>query len=330
MSGLVSIILPVYNGAGFLYDSIGSVFRQTYRNIELIAIDDGSMDSSAKILEHLKRTAPHGIQVRVMSQENHGICFTRNCALDMAKGDYILFMDQDDRLKKKYVETMVQKIEQEQADILIGGYELISENRKVLKRVTLDPNCPWSMYKISAPWGRIFRRIVIEKNHIRFMITKISEDYYFNMIYLSYCEKIAVTDYAGYGWTYRKASESHAYMSKASEDRNVLCMLSAVLRDMKEPNYLDNDLIEYMMIKHIIWYLLYTAKSMDKHLLKQYYARCMAWLKTNCPNYKQNPQLGIFTPTGEELLVRMTVFGSVLLIRAQLFYPFLRLYSTLD
>ena len=327
MSEKVSIIMPVYNGEAFLRDSIGSVFCQTYRNIELIAIDDGSLDASMQILRELENVAPQGVSVRVMHQENHGICYTRNRALDDASGTYVMFMDQDDSLKKRYVERMVRGIEKEQADLLIGGYELVSEKKKVLKKVHLNPVLPWSLYQISAPWGRIFRRTVIEQGHVRFLITKISEDFYFNMVFMSCCDRIAVTDYAGYGWTFRKMSESHAHMSRASDDRNVLDMLSAVLRDMKQPNRLDCDLIEYMMVKHIVWYLLYTAKSMDRTALRRHYTECMQWLERRFPDYRKNPYLGFFTPKGEAVPVRLIVYGAVRLSRWNLFYLLLRLYS---
>ena len=331
MSKKATIIIPVYNGEQFLARSVRDIFRQTYEDIELITIDDGSADGSLKLLNKLAASAPaHNISMRVFTQPNAGICATRNRGLDLATGDYILFMDQDDRMKKDCVESLVTTLEQEKADMVIGGHLLVDEkDGRILEKWQYDTGTPWHKYRNSAPWGRIYRREIIEQNKLRFMQTRISEDFYFNVVYMSCCAKVHVTPYIGYGWTYRASSESHHNMSRYALDRNPLPMLSQTLQDMKRPNSLEPDLLEYMFIKHIVWYLLFTAKGTLRSILRDMHDACFAWLEENFPDYENNPQLVRMGPHGETLKVRGIVRTAVTLHSAGLFLPFLKAYSKL-
>ena len=322
-----TIIMPVYNGQSFLRQSVRDVFRQTYDNVELIAIDDGSKDGSLKLLRRLAQKAPDNIEMRVFTQENAGICSTRNRGLDLASGSYIFFMDQDDRMKRDCVEALISSLEEEEADMAIGGHLLIDENGRTLERWRYDTRTPWHKYRNSAPWGRVFRREIIEQNHLRFMQTLISEDFYFNVVYMSFCKKIHITPYVGYGWTYRAASESHHNMSRFALDRNPLPMLTGTLEDMRKPNILEPDLLEYMFIKHIVWYLLFTAKGTPGEVLRQMCSACFDWLRQNFPDYDRNPNLSLLRPRGESAKVRSIVRTAVTLQRAGLFLPFLTVYS---
>ena len=146
---------------------------------------------------------------------------------------------------------------------------------------------------------------------------------------MSCCAKVHVTPYIGYGWTYRASSESHHNMSRYALDRNPLPMLSQTLQDMKRPNSLEPDLLEYMFIKHIVWYLLFTAKGTPRSILRDMHDACFAWLEENFPDYEKNPQLIRMGPHGETLKVRGIVRTAVTLHSAGLFLPFLKAYSKL-
>ena len=330
-----TVIMPVYNGEPFLRRSVRDIFCQTYGSVELLAIDDGSTDGSYRLLKKLAGAAPAHVEMKVFTQQNAGICSTRNRGLDLAAGDYIFFMDQDDRMKAGCLETLISVLEEdlscksadEKADMAIGGHLLIDENGRTLEKWQYDADTPWHKYRNSAPWGRVFRREIIENHHLRFMQTLISEDFYFNVVYMSFCKKIRVTPYMGYGWTYRAASESHRNMSRFALDRNPLPMLTRTLQDMQKPNLLEPDLLEYMFIKHIVWYLLFTAKGTPEEILRQMCGRCFEWLDRNFPDYYKNPELSCRRPRGETVKVRSVVRTAVTLQRAGLFVPFLSVYS---
>lgn len=324
-----TIIIPVYNGKEFLSRSVRDIFRQTYDAVELIAIDDGSSDGSLQLLNRLAKAAPPHVEMRVFTQANAGICSTRNRGLDLASGDYIFFMDQDDRMKKNCVEVLVSRMEEKEADMVIGGHLLIDEKGRTLEKWEYDSDTPWHKFRNSAPWGRVFRRDLIEKHHLRFMQTRISEDFYFNVVYMSFCEKICVTSYIGYGWTYRAVSESHKNMSRFALDRNPLPMLTQTLRDMRKTNILEPDLLEYMFVKHIVWYLLFTARGTPFSVLREMCTACFDWLADHFPEYNRNPNISFTKPRGESRKVRSIVKTAVSLQKAGLFLPFLAAYSKL-
>lgn len=324
-----TIIMPVYNGIEFLSRSVTDVFRQTYKTVELIAIDDGSSDGSLQLLKKLAEAAPSHVEMRIFTQENAGICSTRNRGLELASGNYIFFMDQDDRMKRNCVEILVSQLEKKEADMVIGGHLLIDEKGNLLEKWKYDSATPWHKFRNSAPWGRVYLKNLIEKHHLRFMQTRISEDFYFNVVYMSFCEKICVTSYIGYGWTYRAASESHRNMSRFALDRNPLPMLTQTLRDMRKTNILEPDLLEYMFVKHVVWYLLFTAKGTPFSILREMCTTCFEWLADHFPEYYKNPNLSFSKPRGESRKVRSIVKTAVSLQKAGLFLPLLAAYSKL-
>ena len=115
----VSIIVPVYNGAKKLPRCLDSILGQTYENIEVILINDGSQDDSEKICREF---AKKDSRIRVISKENEGVSATRNRGIEEAAGTYIQFTDCDDYLEKDYIENMVHAMELQDADLVIAGY----------------------------------------------------------------------------------------------------------------------------------------------------------------------------------------------------------------
>jgi len=101
MSPLVSVILPTYNRAGVLPRAIDSVFAQTYKNIELIVVDDGSTDDTPRILSH------YGNNIKIISQKNKGVSAARNTGIRQARGDYIAFVDSDDKWLPSKLEDQI-------------------------------------------------------------------------------------------------------------------------------------------------------------------------------------------------------------------------------
>lgn len=119
----VSVIMPVYNTAKFLDRSIGSILQQTYTNIELILINDGSLDESGRICEEYSKKDS---RIIYKSQNNHGQGYSRSLGIEIATGDYIAFVDSDDYCDSNMYEIMVNAIEKDNADLCVcqWNYEL--------------------------------------------------------------------------------------------------------------------------------------------------------------------------------------------------------------
>ena len=330
MSGLATIIIPVYNGGSVIKDAVSDVFSQDYSTIELIAVNDGSSDDSPAILNELQQSAPEHITMRIIDQANGGICAARNAGLKAAAGEFIAFVDQDDRIPSDYISTLAKAMDSS-TNIVIGGtIDLYPASGKETRR-DLDTEAPWSMYRNTAPWGRLFRRTLIEKHSITFYDYKLSEDFYFNFLCLSYCRKgeVKIIEQSGYKWRIDEASESHSNMSRIADDRDVTVILGKLLEDMQSieaGSALEKNLFEYLMIKHVMWYMLYVCKGANKEDTKQVYAKCMTWLKANFPDYRRNPELKAGRPKGEAKKIRSIVRACVTLEKLGLLKTALILY----
>ena len=123
-SGLISVIIPVYNAEGYLYDCIDSVLRQTYKNIEIILVDDGSTDKSPVIA---KRFVEIDKRVHYVCKENGGVSSSRNFGISIARGAYLAFVDADDTIKPVMLERMYSLLVKYDCDMCICSRQVVSD-----------------------------------------------------------------------------------------------------------------------------------------------------------------------------------------------------------
>lgn len=127
MDDLISIIVPVYNVDNYLESCLKSIVNQTYNNIEIILVDDGSTDESGKICDDY---CTKSCNISVIHQENQGASVTRNVGIKHANGEYIVFVDADDEVGEKYIEYLYYLIKKYNTKMSIAAYTIISKNNK--------------------------------------------------------------------------------------------------------------------------------------------------------------------------------------------------------
>lgn len=325
---LVSIIIPIYNGDAYIYKGIKSILEQDYSNLEVLLVDDGSTDNSENVIKNFIENNEKQVVFKYIYQENAGVAMARNRGLEEATGKYVMFMDQDDWFEPYCVKTFLSAIEETNSDLVIGGFKLVDMHDKIEQKWSLDETKEWSKFRITAPWGRIFRKEVIDKNHLRFMDTKISEDLYFNILFFSCTSRIRVISYAGYNWLHNAKSESRTKWNVISQDRNPLVMLNELHQKMHRPNSMSDEMLTYFFAKYIIWYLLYTARGSTSGLLTDIYRQCIQWLDANYPKWS-NGRITSKNPGGEVRKTHMIVAICVLLYKIKILRPALMLYSKL-
>jgi len=204
--GLVSIIIPVYNCAQYLPQCIESVVNQTYKNIEIILIDDGSTDESRNICD---RYAQKDNQVVVVHEENGGPSAARNKGIEISKGDFIFFLDGDDYLENEAINLLVTCCNQNKADIIIGDFYKVNEtrvnsgherffygdklmgNEQIVEYAICYLNKPNRFPLFAYSWGRLFKTSIIKNNKIFFNTDLHTfEDVAFNFNYLGYANSV--------------------------------------------------------------------------------------------------------------------------------------------
>lgn len=202
---LVSIIIPVYNVEPYLNACIASVCAQTYRNIEVILVDDGSTDRSSEICDEWSKRDD---RIFVIHKENGGLSSARNAGLESAKGVYVLFTDGDDTIGEKLLEKTIPHMDLG-FETVSFGYELVFESKDTQricfpeKEYLLETERqkeqfilgPFFKYEVGwNVWNRVFRRDYTEKFKIRFVDTAriFAEDQHFCLCYLAHCSRIKV------------------------------------------------------------------------------------------------------------------------------------------
>ena len=129
----VSIIIPVYNNEKYVEKCIRSVMNQTFRDLEILVIDDGSTDKSGEILDHL---AAEDKRIRLFHQENSGVAAARNKGLDSATGEYFTFVDGDDYIASDYIEKLHTCAVEKGVKMVICGLTHVDKDGIVLGQIT--------------------------------------------------------------------------------------------------------------------------------------------------------------------------------------------------
>ncbi|WNH13965.1 glycosyltransferase family 2 protein [Thalassobellus suaedae] len=143
MQSLVSIITPMFNSEAFISETISSVLNQSYKNWELILIDDNSKDATLSIVQEFIKIHPN---IKLLKNEsNLGAAISRNKGIDSAKGDYIAFLDADDLWKPEKLEIQIACMQTENCDVCFSSYQLINEKGEALnKKVKAIPQLAYS------------------------------------------------------------------------------------------------------------------------------------------------------------------------------------------
>ncbi len=206
---LVSIVVPIYNTERFLDRCLKSITGQTYTDLEIILVDDGSTDTSSDIAE---RYESKDKRVHLIKQANKGASSARNTGLDTAHGDYVMFVDSDDWIDPNMVETLLNDIKENKADMVLSQ---VPYDKHVSERKKLDKDESLSMLLYGAWWGpvgKLFSKTAIQD--IRFPKATISEDYVFMLHTILNCETIYYTPECFYHREIREGSLSRLSISE--------------------------------------------------------------------------------------------------------------------
>lgn len=268
----VSVIIPVYNAEKTVGRCLDSIIQQTSSEWEVIAINDGSKDNSEKILREYEEKEHE--RIRVFTQNNSGVTKTRERGIREAKGQYIMFVDNDDYLEPDYIDVFLSEIEKGDYDVVVGGYRRVDDRKKILFQYT--PVTNWMQYSILTPWARIIKKEILVKNDIHFFDYKMGEDIYFNMRLFYITKKVKRINYIGYNWYYNESSVSnttHKGFQKVYDPRVVLDKVDEAIEHSRERLY------QLWYVKWVVWYLCFSGRGATSQSFMEEERKLFDWLK---------------------------------------------------
>lgn len=213
---LVSIIIPVYNSEQTIERCLASLYHQTYKEIEVLVINDGSTDHTNVVLEKYRKMDS---RFHMINKENTGVSESRNIAIKEANGVYLQFVDSDDWLVRDAIEHYVEIAQYTQCDMIISDfYRIVGKNiykKGHIKKAGLINRKEFATYMMDAPanfyygvlWNKFFRADIVKREELNCSpLLDWCEDFLFNLEYLQYAEKIYVERSAFYYYVKRKGS----------------------------------------------------------------------------------------------------------------------------
>lgn len=209
---MVSVIVPVYNVEKYIEECIGSIVNQTYRDIEIILVDDGSTDNSGSICDSF---ATLDERIKVIHKENAGVSIARNIGMDVASGKYLIFIDSDDCIGSTYIQSMVVAMESADMPTLVCKRytEFNNDYRDVLVHndVTMiyDISNIYELYDrwlLNSPCNKLYDAKCVKGNNIKFPYDIcIGEDLLFNIDYIKHYKPKRINILQGADYYYRKS-----------------------------------------------------------------------------------------------------------------------------
>ncbi len=258
----VSIVMPVYNVAQYLRECLDSLFVQTLKDIEIIAVNDGSTDNSLEILEEYQSKNPN--IMKIYSTENRGVSHARNYGITKATGEYVLFVDSDDFIVADMCEKLYSKAIKDGNDLVVCGRYNFYDNQQTGQRrqeiirpkmINKNFNLQDDKYELAHilpfPWDKLFKRDLIQG--IEFPLDIRFEDIVFSYKTVVKAKSIGVVNEPLYN--YRKTAQGGFLNSFSEQTLDIIKAFEILIDYMKDNDYFDyfHDELEFLCSRHFLY-----------------------------------------------------------------------------
>ncbi|BCN29015.1 glycosyltransferase [Anaeromicropila herbilytica] len=301
----VSIIVPVYNTEKYLQRCLDSLVNQTLEELEIILIDDGSIDTSNQIMREYEKEYPN--RVKVYTKENGGQATARNMGVLKSSGKYIGFVDSDDYVDTSMFESMYQMAEEEKCDMVECHYHYLCEEGKAIKEYKARGNVRQFKNQKDmfinpqvSPWNKLYRREVLMHSGVDFPDGYIYEDTAFYIKTIPFIKKEKYIDEQFVYYYLRGNSTMNVNKSRRVGD--IIPVMENIL-----DFYINNQLydvyqeeLEYFCVKTLLCSSLSRIGRIKDHsIAKELYDNTFSFINERFPNYKHNQyfsgKIGIYS-----------------------------------
>ena len=302
---LISVLVPVYNAERYLGRCLDSVLAQTYGAFEIVAVDDGSSDGSAAILDEYAQRDPE--RVRVEHRENAGAAEARNRAIELAQGEYVAFLDNDDWLEPDFLERLVAHVG-EGADIVFSGYRRPCADGSVSSEIIPHPGEEWAPFAVLAAWAKLYRREFLLANDLRFLSANIYEDLYFSIPAIYAAKRTEVVPYCGYNWFMNPESVSNT-SQRTSEGLEFDRAMSALVERVGVNVAGEQDaLFVHAMVRLGVFSLFLTRDGDGPEVAAERTVLLRTWLDFHVPTWRSDPYARMGRPRGDSRGARIATW----------------------
>ncbi len=295
---LISIIIPAYNAETYIEKCLSSILEQTYANIEVIVVDDGSIDKTGRFLDDISK---QDSRVRVAHQENAGVSAARNSGIELSTGEYLVFIDADDYLAQDYIAYMLCLVEKTGADFCLSKCCFTKSREKQTEEEYIETLSSedatallLSSEVIVGCWNKIFKRSLLEVHNLRF-----SKDLFYGEGLSFITTATQLSSCVGVGnrkvYYYRRNNEASA---TTKFDIQKLYNGEKALKSIKKQLTIDSSKVNTMLNLHLcIFALGAIVRIKANHLEKKYssdYKRWKLYLRRNVMKFAFVPEISLY------------------------------------
>ena len=327
MDKKVSIIVPVYNTEKYLDKCLNSLLNQSYKNIEIIFVNDGSTDRSKEILQKYARQSE---KIIVVEQKNQGLSVARNEGILHATGFYLSFVDGDDYVDKDFIFHLIERAEDSRADMVICGYKMVDEKGKVLRKTIPDvyeriTKEEWSC-RIMAACFRLIKKELWDAYDMKFMPGIWGEDLAVVLFLNSMCEKIEVLSCAEYYYVQHASSIRHNMKGIARDKMPYQAIEDTCMRITELQCKNSKFFLELSLLKIFTVLLFDLGRGADDTKIKELCEYIQRIMETYFPDWKKTVSLRKILAIKFPIIMKFEIAIFYLLLKTNLTYRIGRVY----
>ena len=288
MNKLLTIVIPVYNVEKYIYDCLESVRKQTYKDFNVIIVDDGSTDNSINIAEEF---CNKDNRFKIISKKNGGLSDARNYGLNYVDTKYVTFLDSDDFISINTYEKLINNLETNDNDIVVADIEYYYtniNNNFILKGLNTKVSNDINKQSLLSPmfaWNKVYKLEYFKSINQLYPTGLWYEDIPVTTLLFTNTNKIGYVEEVLY---YYRQNDDSIMSQKSKRNEEIFKILEIVIDNFKQRNIYNKyyDELEYLLIEHTRIYGLYRFLVQDNY--KNLYNRSNMFIKTYFPKYKKN------------------------------------------
>lgn len=304
-----SIVVPMYNVEEYIEKCVSSILNQTFTDFELIIVDDGATDNSAKKAQKFVDENPE--KIKLIHQENKGLGGARNTGLENATGEYIWFIDSDDSIKENALEEINAFIDKNQVEIVVFDYCTTDENDRILETVSCYDKAnevfslessPDMLFMTNSAWNKVYKCSLFEKTKVKFPDREWFEDLSTVIKLYPFADRVGYINQCFY--CYFQRSGSIMYSKNIERNIEIISAVDSLIRFYKENNLFDKykDELEYLAVLHI--YVLASVRVVKADSKSKLLDEFREYIQTNFPSYHNNKYV-LKMSKKEQLIIKL-------------------------